>query len=51
MNDEENIEQNSLQQGQVIKNTKKRKQTAKTTYISPKRSKKNTNKKNCHEKP
>jgi hypothetical protein len=50
MNDEGNIEQNSLQQGQVIRNTKKRRQTTKTTYISPKRSKKNKNKKNCHEK-
>ena len=46
MNDKENIEQNSLQQGQVIRNTKKRRQTTKATYISPKRSKKNRNKKN-----
>jgi CTP-dependent riboflavin kinase len=37
MNDKENIEQNSLQQGQVIRNTKKRRQTTKTTYISQKR--------------
>jgi hypothetical protein len=46
MNDKENIEQNSLQQGQVIRNTKKRRQTTKTTYISQKRTKKNRNKKN-----
>jgi hypothetical protein len=46
MNDKENIEQNSLQQGQVIRNTKKRRQTTKTTYIFPKRTKKNRNKKN-----
>jgi hypothetical protein len=45
MNDKEKIEQNSLQQGQVIRNTKKRRQTTKTTYISPKRTKKNRNKK------
>jgi hypothetical protein len=45
MNDKDNIEQNSLQQGQVIRNTKKRRQTTKTTYISPKHSKKNKNKK------
>jgi hypothetical protein len=44
MNDKENIEQNSLQQGQVIRNTKKRRQTTKTTYISQKRTKKNRNK-------
>lgn len=37
---------NSLQQGQVIRNTKKRRQTTKTNYISPKRTKKNRNKKN-----
>ena len=44
-NEKKNIEQNSLQQGQVIRNTKKRRQTTKTTYISPKRTKKNRNKK------
>ena len=50
MNDKENIEQNSLQQGQVIRNTKKkRRQTTKTTYISTQRSKKNKNKKNVME--
>jgi hypothetical protein len=48
-NEKKNIEQNSLQQGQVIRNTKKRRQTTKTTYISPKRSKKNRNKKKCHD--
>jgi hypothetical protein len=45
MNDKENIEQNSLQQGQVIRNTKREDKPPKTTYISTQRSKKNKIKK------